>query len=217
MVLCIVAMVVFAILGIFSARYRSLAKEAFKCTFRMVTFRSCETNLEQRIRSKLTAKLMKPFPKIAKFTYKNFKILSWFFVILFFSSMFYSGYSLYNLFVHGSCNPGATCIFSPGQPPTENTCVITAEFAEFYGAECPHCKKMMPIVAQVENETGVIFQKIEVWHNETNKQTFFMHASAIEKDCGFLGVPTFYSKKTDRAICGEKTVEEFKEFIRKNG
>ena len=210
-------MIVFAILGIFSAKYRSLAKEAFRCTFNTITFRPCETNLDQRIRSRVTTKLMKTSPKIAKFTYKNFKILSWIFVILFFSSMIYSGYSIYNLVVHGSCNPGATCIFNPGQPPTKNTCVITSEFVEFYGAECPHCRKMIPVVEQVERETGVIFQKLEIWHNDTNRETFLMHAESIEKSCGFLGVPTFYNTKTDRAICGEKTVEELKNFIIKNG
>lgn len=217
MVICVVALIIFSIMGIFSLRYRKLAKEAFHCVFRTIRLKPCDTGFDQKIKSGITTKAMKFSPSLAKFTYRNFKILSWIFTILFFSSMFYSGYSLYNLAVHGSCNPGATCIFNPGQPPTENTCVITAEFVEFYGSECPHCRKMIPIVEQVENETGVVFQKIEIWHNETNRQTFFMHAEAIERDCGFLGVPTFYSKKTDRAICGEKTVEELKNFIRENG
>ena len=71
MVICIVALAVFAILGIGSLRFRKLAKEAFDCTFRTITFRVCKTNLDERIRARLTAQLMKT-PPLAKFVYRNF-------------------------------------------------------------------------------------------------------------------------------------------------
>src|SRR4030043_1357892 len=116
MVICIVALVVFSILGIGSLRYRRLAKEAFDCTFRMITFRPCKTKLDERIRARLTAKLMKT-PKVAKFLYKNFNILSWIFVIMFFASLGYSAYGVYNLAAHGTCDPNSdNCPFATKAP-----------------------------------------------------------------------------------------------------
>jgi len=114
MVACIIAMVVCGILGLFSARYRSLAWEAFKCTFRLVTFRPCNTNFDQRLKAGITARLMKRSPKTAKFVFKNFTLLSIIFVILFFASLGYSAYSLYNLGVHGTCdiNDPDSCPFA---------------------------------------------------------------------------------------------------------
>lgn len=130
MVICIIAMVVFAIMGIFSAAYRKLAKEAFECTFRMITFRPCKTKLDERIRARLTSKLMKT-PKIAKFLYKNFNVLSWSFVIIFFASLGYSSYSIYNLIVHGTCSPGSSnCPFATNTPAcSADTCSSPAYLA----------------------------------------------------------------------------------------
>jgi hypothetical protein len=113
MVICIVALAVFSILGIFSATYRKLAKEAFSCVGRMLIFRPCKTNLEQRIKSKIAIKLMK-IPPLARFFYKYFKVLSWIFTISFFVSMAYSAYGIYNLIVYGSCQPGSVCVITQG-------------------------------------------------------------------------------------------------------
>jgi glutaredoxin len=111
MVVCIIALAVFSVLGLWSAKYRRLAKEAFDCTFRMITLRPCVTKLDERIKSKVTAKLMR-FPTAARAFYKYFKVFSWIFVISFFASMAYSAYGIYNLIVFGSCQPGGNCIFS---------------------------------------------------------------------------------------------------------
>ncbi len=113
--ICIVALVVFAVLAIFSARYRPLAKEAFDCTFRKITFRKCKTNLDQRIRAKLTGKLMR-VPRVARFTYKHFQILSFIFTTLFILSIVFTGTAVYNYAVYGNCNgPNSDgfCIFNP--------------------------------------------------------------------------------------------------------
>jgi hypothetical protein len=107
MVICIVALVVFSILGIFSARYRGLAKDAFKCVFLMVQFKPCNVQLEQKIKTKVTAKLM-IIPSLARFFYKNFKIISWIFTISFFASLIYSAYGIYNLLAIGRCDPNST-------------------------------------------------------------------------------------------------------------
>ena len=111
MVICIIALIVFSFLSIVSARYRPLAKDAFKCVFLMVQFKPCNVQLEQKIKSKVAAKLMR-VPSLARFFYKNFKFMSWLFTIAFFASLFYSAYGIYNLIVFGTCDPSSpsTCV-----------------------------------------------------------------------------------------------------------
>ncbi|VVB73523.1 Uncharacterised protein [uncultured archaeon] len=223
MVLCIVALVVFAVLSIFSAKYRPLAAEAFDCVFRKMTLRKCETGLDQRIKGEIIGKLMMHNENAAGFVFKHFESISFAFTALFFASLLYSGYSVYNLFTLGTCDPsGGNCVFSPlvngtvanqtGKPP----CGLEG-FVEFYGAECPHCLKMKPIVEQVESETGVNFTKLEVWHNESNVAVMQLHAADIERDCKFLGVPAFIGLKTNKSVCGEMTADKLKQFILENG
>lgn len=151
MILCVVAMIVFGILGIFSAKYRAWAKEAFNCTFKTIQLKPCDSKLDQRIKSTLTAKLMNYSPWLAKFTFKNFTVLSWIFTILFFASTAYSAYSVYNLIVYKTCSPGSYCIFNPNANATgTNVCSITGSpyqgsdnakvvMVEFTDFECPYC------------------------------------------------------------------------------
>ena len=108
MVLCIVALLVFAVLSIWSAKYRELAKEAFRCVTRMIALKPCDVHLETKIKTKVTAKLMF-IPALARFFYKYFKAISWAFTISFFASLAYSAYSVYNLLVFGTCTPGEPC------------------------------------------------------------------------------------------------------------
>jgi len=113
--ICLIALFIFGLLGVFSARYRSLAHEAFRCVFLRMTFRPCETELDQRIKSKLVGKLLERSPRVARFVYKRFELLSWIFTIVFFASMIYSFYTLYNLATYGTCGPGAeTCVIATG-------------------------------------------------------------------------------------------------------
>ena len=121
MVLCIVAAIVFGVLSIFSARYRPLAKEGFRCAFRMITFRKCDVQLEERLRAGITGRLMAHNYRLAGFIYHRFKLLSWIFVIIFFVSMVYTAYGAYNLAVYGTCDPQHpdTCIFTPDTPECE--------------------------------------------------------------------------------------------------
>lgn len=107
MVICIVALVVFSILGIFSGHYRGLAKDAFKCVFLTIQFKPCNVQLEEKIKAKVTSKLM-IIPSLARFFYKNFKVISWIFTISFFVSLFYSAYGIYNLLAIGRCDPNST-------------------------------------------------------------------------------------------------------------
>ncbi len=115
--ICVLALFTFSVLGIFSANYRSLSKEAFRCVFQRVTFKKCETKLDQKIKSKITSKLLKKNPIIAKFVYKRFEVISWIFTLLLLGSMLYSVYGLYNLVMYGTCNPiSGNCPLDIGSP-----------------------------------------------------------------------------------------------------
>lgn len=114
MVLCFVALFVFAVLGIFSAKYRALAGEAFDCVVRTVTLRPCESRLDERLHAKIVAKLLPISPAAARLIHKNFQALSLLLVIVFFGSMIYSGVSVYNYWAYGNCNgPNSSeyCVF----------------------------------------------------------------------------------------------------------
>ncbi|HXX55480.1 MAG TPA: thioredoxin family protein [Methanoregula sp.] len=42
----------------------------------------------------------------------------------------------------------------------------------FYGAECPHCAAVKPVIANLtEKYPQVTFNQLEVWHNQTNQAT----------------------------------------------
>jgi len=75
----------------------------------------------------------------------------------------------------------------------------------FYGTECVHCHRMMPLVDKLEKETGSMIRKIEVWHNAKNAKLL------EEKDtinCG--GVPFFFNENTKKVICGAVPYETLK-------
>lgn len=108
MVLCIVALVIFSVMSVGSTKYRTQAREALRCVFKNLTLSPCDASIEQRIKGKLTAKLL-IVPPLARFVYRNFAVISWVFSISFFASLAYSIYSIYNFFVYGSCEPGGVC------------------------------------------------------------------------------------------------------------
>ena len=94
--ICLIALPIFLVLGIFSVKYRILAKEAFDCIFRAITLRKCESKLDQRIKSRITGKILKYHPGTARFFFKNFELLSWIFVALFILSLIFSAIGIYN-------------------------------------------------------------------------------------------------------------------------
>ena len=135
--ICLVALVVFGILGLFSAKYRTIAKEAFDCVFRRLTLRKCTTGLDKRLKSKITGKLMRKHPRFAKGVYRHFEMISWVFTIVLIVSLGYSVYSLANLAIFGNCygpEPSGFCVFDPfisgGQ---EGECTIKGAAGEITG------------------------------------------------------------------------------------
>ncbi|MBR9690155.1 thioredoxin domain-containing protein [Candidatus Woesearchaeota archaeon] len=114
--ICVLALVVFGILGIFSIRYRVIAKEALDCVFRRVTLRKCESGLDKRLKAQITGKLMRKNKKLGKIIYKNFEIISWFFTILLILSIIGATNGVYNFVAYGNCNGKGSeefCIFDP--------------------------------------------------------------------------------------------------------
>ena len=116
MVFCIVGIVVFGILGIFSGKYRTYFKEAIRCVGRQMTLRKCDTDFDNKMKSKITAKLLKRSPTAARFVYKRFSVISWIFILLMFWSIGTTGLAVYNAAAYGNCNgPESTefCLFNP--------------------------------------------------------------------------------------------------------
>jgi protein-disulfide isomerase len=172
MVICIIAMVVFGILGIFSTKYRNYAKESFKCFFKMVQLKPCDTGFDQRIKSKITSKLMR-VPPAARFFYQHFNAISWIFVITFFLSIAGIFYGLYNYWIFGNCNGpnsnGGACIYNTiangvnggktltgkdivvGSHPVRGStsASVSVTIKEFACLQCPYSKAAEPVVRQV--------------------------------------------------------------------
>jgi len=176
MVLCLLALPVLLVLGIFSVKYRRLAKDALHCLSRTVTFRKCESGLDDRIRAGITGSILKFSPSIARIVYQNYKLLSWLFVILMVWSAYASSVGFYNYYYYGNCNgPESTgfCLFDPtGQNTKLSDAGVGAQkeivlpsleaddpiiggsnasltIIEFGCYSCPYTKKAEPTVAEV--------------------------------------------------------------------
>lgn len=102
---CIAAFIVLAIMSIFSAKYRTLAKKAWQCVSRKVTFRACDTNFKDEMKSRIIGKNIMTRPKFAKFLDRWLEILALVFVILSIWSLVIVLRSGLNLYVYGTCNP----------------------------------------------------------------------------------------------------------------
>ena len=83
-----------------------------------------------------------------------------------------------------------------------------SQLMNFYGTECPHCERMMPLIERLEKEEKISVECIEVWHNEENAKKL----EELDKDgmCG--GVPFFINTKTGKTICGEATYDKLKDW-----
>jgi glutaredoxin len=179
MVLCWLALPIFALLGIFSVKYRRLTIESLECLFKTLSLQKCKSGLDDRIRSDITGKLMKRSPLLAKIFYKNYKIIAIIILILFIWSAYISADGIYNYINYGNCNgPEETgfCIFDPTNshskvseiegidvvsqsnfisPQLESNDPIlgnpSAELTiiEFGCYACPYTKKAEPIVKEI--------------------------------------------------------------------
>jgi len=82
----------------------------------------------------------------------------------------------------------------------------------FHGQECPHCKRMMPLVDKLIAEEGAEIDKREVWHDEKNADMMRSYKDIIKAKCGGqLRVPTFLNDETKEVFCGEV---EYKKLVK---
>ncbi len=142
--ICFIALIVFAVLGVFSAKYREYAKEAFDCVFRRVTLRKCTTAFDNKMKMKLTGKLMKRSPKAGGIVFKHFELISWVFTAIMIVSMVYSAIGIYNFVVYQNCNgiQGGECVYSDltGTNQIEGKTTLTVPCGSIhctdYGCDC---------------------------------------------------------------------------------
>ncbi|MFH1956392.1 MAG: thioredoxin domain-containing protein [Patescibacteria group bacterium] len=114
--LCIIALIFFAFLGIFSATHRALAKEALDCVLRRITLRPCNTGFNEKIKGRIIGKLLNRSVLAARVFNKHFELISWIFIILSLTSAFYVVRGGYNYYLYGSCNglnQSGFCVFDP--------------------------------------------------------------------------------------------------------
>jgi hypothetical protein len=104
-VFCIAAYIVLAIISIFSASHRKLAKRAWDCTLRRVTFRPCDTSFKEETKSKLLSHVANRTPKLIKAADIGIEVASFVLVIATIWSILVVLESGLNLFVWGTCNP----------------------------------------------------------------------------------------------------------------
>jgi len=102
---CIAAFIVLVIISIFSASHRKLAKKAWSCTLRRVTFRPCDTSFKEEAKSKLLSHVAKRTPKLVKTADVAIEVAAFILVILTIWSLLSAINSGLNLYVWGTCNP----------------------------------------------------------------------------------------------------------------
>lgn len=102
--ICVASLIVFSILGIFSANYREKAREAFRCVLSRGKSGECETGFETQVKSTVVGRLLEKNPRLARMVNNNFRILSWVFVVLFLVSGIFTTVSVYNYAQYGNCN-----------------------------------------------------------------------------------------------------------------
>lgn len=112
--LCIAAFILFAILGIFSAKYRTLTAKAWYCVKRRVTFKPCDIHFGEEVKNKLLAKFILRKPRLARFIDRWLDWFAFAFVILTIWSTWSVAVAGLNLYVYDTCDPnsGESCSLS---------------------------------------------------------------------------------------------------------
>ncbi len=103
--LCILSFFVFAILGIFSASHRELAKKAWYCLVKKIQFKPCDINFNEELKGKMLGKLVFTHPRLGGFLYKWADVLSVVFVILSVWSLLAVVRSSVYLLAYDTCDP----------------------------------------------------------------------------------------------------------------
>jgi glutaredoxin len=78
----------------------------------------------------------------------------------------------------------------------------------FYGAECPHCKRINEFLESNDIASKFTFTKKEVWHSRTNSAQMKEKAEACGLDASKVGVPFVYTEG-NKCVVGEPDVKKF--------
>jgi hypothetical protein len=113
---CIAAFIVLGIIGIFSASKRQLAKKAWSCTLKRVTFRPCDTSFKEEAKNHLLAKVANKTPRLVRLADIGIEIASFLLVIFTIWSLLVAVKSGLDLYVWGTCRPDSA-----------NSCSLGAE------------------------------------------------------------------------------------------
>ncbi len=80
---------------------------------------------------------------------------------------------------------------------------------EFYGEECPHCKRMLKLTDALMKEfPAITVVRKEVWHNKENMELVKQYD--VDDACG--GLPFYYDTETKKWLCGEVKYGALKEW-----
>ncbi len=77
----------------------------------------------------------------------------------------------------------------------------------YYGAECPHCKKINEFLEENKISEKVTFTKKEVWHDSGNAKEMTKAAEQCGLDKKDIGVPFVFDNGT--CLIGEPDVRKF--------
>lgn len=173
--ICFIALPIFIILSIFSAKYRTLARAALDCTLRRLTLRPCQADLETQVRTGVVGWMLPRFPAGAKFVHQHFDIIGNFFTLLFVVSAIYTLIGVYNFVSFGTCDPAdpsAFCLYrdllggghaanlSALIPPNNSFGIVSGNASapitvlEFGCLTCPYTKRAEAAVSDLLNQRG---------------------------------------------------------------
>lgn len=181
--ICLIALVVFGILGIFSVGHRKIAAKAFDCVFRRVTLRPCNSGLDQQLKTGIIVFFSKKNVGAAKFVARHFETLSWVFTVLMLVSIFFSAQGIYYYVLYGNCNGANSdefCVFDALNPNKDASVCSDPSISkpnatkspnidddpslwpsdakviiiEFGCFSCPYTKKAEPVVKEILQAYG---------------------------------------------------------------
>ena len=186
--LCFVALAVFLVLSIFSAKYRPLARRALDCVVKKATLRPCDTGLDEEIKAASISGIMKVSPGGASFLNRHFTAFSLLFTLLFFVSLFFAAQGLYNFVIYGNCNgfEGGFCIYSGVQnelflkaPTTLNgvtagNASANVTLVEFGCYTCPYTKAaeagVQEIIAKYGSKVHYVYKAFPLPAHQYSKE-----------------------------------------------
>ncbi len=101
---CIAAFIILIFMGAVSARYRVYLAKAWNCTFRRMTFRSCDTTFKQDTKNRLLAPIAMRAPGLVKPASVAIEIVAVLIILTTVWSAYTAVKSGVNLLVYGTCD-----------------------------------------------------------------------------------------------------------------